>query len=102
MPDENTQAVEVAVTPPVETKEQGAPLPKLGDVVFYVLRDGPSAGQTRPAIVTHAYEDGKVDLTVSYRGTKDTTYITPYGPILHEFVDAAPYSAEPVPGTYHL
>ena len=45
--------------------------PQIGDLVLYVLPDGKSAGQSRPAFVVQAWSGGYYNLQVFVDGTND-------------------------------
>lgn len=46
-------------------------VPVIGDVVLYVLPDGPHAGESRPAFVVQVWSAGYVNLQVFIDGTND-------------------------------
>lgn len=45
--------------------------PSIGDIVLYVLPDGPHAGEDRPAFVVQIWSGGYVNLQVFIDGTND-------------------------------
>jgi len=45
--------------------------PTIGDIVHYVLSDGPCRGQHRPAFVVQVWSGGYVNLQVFVDGTND-------------------------------
>jgi hypothetical protein len=75
-----------------------------GRIVHYVMQEGNSIGQHRPAIVVNAWKhisehqaDGRVNLSV----------FTDFGNDGKQFesgqywATSVPYSEEPIPGTWH-
>lgn len=79
-----------------------------GCIVHYVLENGPSVGEHRPAIIVKVWEthreQGTVNLQVFTDGTND---VDPRDPQTNSYAKgmtwatSVPYSEEPRPRTWH-
>jgi hypothetical protein len=74
------------------------PKPSIGRIVHYVLPDGRSKGEHRPAIIVKVWEDNSVQLTVFTDWSND--YVHHQGLAWATSVLYAD-SSENKPGTYH-
>jgi hypothetical protein len=83
-------------------REGSARAPAAGTFVSFVLSAGPATGETRPALVTRANDDGTVNLSVFLDGPTDSVHQTPCGPILVDWYPQVALDAGgTTPGTYH-
>ncbi|HBD19459.1 MAG TPA: hypothetical protein DC063_04795 [Arenimonas sp.] len=79
--------------------------PTVGRIVHYVLPDGPSAGQHRPAIIVRTWDQpelpfsGTVQLQVFTDGQNDVAPGEPWSAT--KWISSATYSEEPQPRTWH-
>jgi hypothetical protein len=74
------------------------PEPKLGEIVFYVLAEGPNKGQRRPAIVTFIWPDGGVNLICFPGKANDFASAANGGPTP---MPGRTYDPDGAPGTWH-
>lgn len=94
MPETDTPTSDI----PVTARERYTPRPYPGAPIMFVLKDGPSKGQSRPGVVVRCWDpplvnaqifvDGRNDAEVGCPGTQWETSIT--------------YDPAGAPGTWHI
>lgn len=72
-------------------------MPRVGDIVNYVLPTGPNSGEIRPAIVVRVWNEHSVNLQVFIDSSNDG-YAYSRSVV---WVTNVPYSEDVVPGTWH-